>query len=471
MTLPVLAIVGRPNVGKSTLFNRLTRSRQALVSDCPGLTRDRQYGRGVYDDHAYWVIDTGGLAGVEESSDPLQNLMLQQVRAAIEEADGILFIVDVKQGLLPQDVEIANHLRAFKKPVWLLVNKVDHTELQWAASDFFKLGLGEPHCIAATHGMGVSECVESVLKKFPSPPQPAELDAKSDISVAVVGRPNVGKSTLINTLLNDNRVIVSETPGTTRDSIHIPFLYRGTHYTLVDTAGVRRRSKVFAREEKFSIVKTLQAIEESQVVIVMLDATEGVVEQDVSLLGLVIQAGKSFVLAVNKWDALTEGGQEKVMRDLDRRLQFATYAKQVLISAKAGIRINNLLAAVEKTYQAATKVISTPVLTRLLERAVTEHQPPLSKGRRIKLRYAHLGGHAPPVIVVHGNQVNAVPDSYKRYLQNYYREQLKLVGTPILLELKEGENPFKGRQNTLTPRQRHKRDRLKRFTKKKKKPR
>lgn len=443
MPHPILAIVGRPNVGKSTLFNRLTHSRNALVSDYPGLTRDRQYGRGVCDEKAYWLIDTGGFSDPKENSSPLQPLMQKQVQTAMTEADGILFLVDVKEGFMPQDIAIANILRTFKKPVWLLVNKVDEEALRWEASDFFKVGLGAPYCIAAAHGTGVSECVESILKHFPSPEKKIESSLEDGILVAVVGRPNVGKSTLINTLLKKERVIVSETPGTTRDSIHVPFVHQGTQYTLVDTAGVRRKSKVFEKIEKFSIVKTLQTIEAAKVVVVMLNAQEGVVGQDVHLLGHVIEAGKSFVIAVNKWDALLQENQEKVKRELDRKLKFASFAKQAFISAKMGVGVDHLLAAIRKTNLVCLKAISTSLLNRLLEEALAEHQPPLVKGRRIKPRYAHLGGQHPPVIVIHGNQVKSLPKNYQRYLQNYFREKLKLVGAPIFLELRESENPYK----------------------------
>lgn len=443
MSSPILAIIGRPNVGKSTLFNCLSRSHQALVSDFPGLTRDRQYGRGLCDEKAYWVIDTGGFAGAKENASLLQSLLLKQVQTAITEADGILFLVDVKEGLMPQDLEIANTLRGLKKPVWLLVNKVDHAQLEWMASDFFKLGFGKPHCISTAHKKGVLSCLESILRFFPLSTGTSNLPVDRGVPVATVGRPNVGKSTLINTLLKEDRVIVSEVPGTTRDSIHIPFVHQGTHYTLIDTAGVRRKGKVFEKIEKFSVVKALQAIEEAKVVVVMIDATEGVVEQDLKLVGYVIQAGKSFVIAVNKWDALSSDEQKNLKGELHRKLPFASYAQQIFISAKMGMGVHHLLAAIRKTHHCATKDISTALLTRLLEEAVEQHQPPIVRGRRIKLRYAHLGGRTPPVIVIHGNQACSLPKSYQRYLQNYYREKLKLVGTPILLELRKGENPFK----------------------------
>lgn len=440
MQLPILAIIGRPNVGKSTLFNVLTRSRQALVSDCPGLTRDRQYGRGMLGERPYWVIDTSGLAGKQH---PIQDLMDKQVHTAIQEADGILFVVDIKEGLMPQDFDIAKMLRPLQKPTWVLVNKVDHSKLEWTIPDFFKLGFGAPHGIATRQNLGIAECMQMVLETFPAPSEESQsFSPERGIQIAVVGRPNVGKSTLINTLLGETRMLVSEIPGTTRDSIHVPFSYQGAPYTLVDTAGIRRRARVVEKTEKFSVIKTLQTIEAAHVVVVMLDATEGVVEQDLNVLGYVIQAGKSFVLAINKWDALVLPDQEQVKRGLNRKLRFATYAEHIFISAKTGIHLKQLLTAIQKTHQAATKTISTPLLNRLLALAVAEHQPPLSKGRRIKLRYVHLGGHAPPVLVIHGNQVHALRESYKQYLRNFYREKLKLIGTPIVLEFSEGKNPY-----------------------------
>lgn len=449
MSIPILAIIGRPNVGKSTLFNVLTHSRQALVSDCPGLTRDRQYGRGMLGERPYWVIDTGGLAGKKH---PIQDLMDKQVHQAIEEADGILFVVDIKEGLMPQDFDIAKMLRTLHKPTWILANKVEHSNHAWAIPDFFKLGLGEPLGIAARQNKGIAESMQMILNAFPVIPEqsPPHSKISGEIQIALVGRPNVGKSTLVNTLLGETRMLVSEIPGTTRDSIHVPFSYQGTPYTLVDTAGVRRRAKVVEKIEKFSVVKTLQTIETAHVVVILLDATEGVVEQDLNLLSYVIQAGKSFVLAINKWDGLVQEAQDHLQRALDRKLRFATYAEHVCISAKTGLHLKRLLTAIQKTYRAAHKTIPTPLLNRLLTLAVAGHPPPLSKGRRIKLRYVHLGGHAPPVLVIHGNQVHMLPESYKQYLRNFYREKLALVGTPIVLEFCESKNPYAEFSNSET---------------------
>lgn len=464
--LPVIAIVGRPNVGKSTLFNQLTRSREALVIDLPGVTRDRQYGEGKVGEKPFIAIDTGGL-GVDEVS--VDTLMAEQSWQAVREADRVLFIVDARSGLTSLDESIVKQLRLTQKPVSLVVNKIDGLDARVAVSDFYTLGLGEPIPIAASHGRGISELIEFVLKDFAVPSEEtAESIEETGIKMAIVGRPNVGKSTLVNRMLGEERMIVFDAPGTTRDSIYIHLERMGKHYTLIDTAGVRKKSRISETVEKFSVVKTLQAIQDAHVVILVVDAKEGITDQDLGLLGFVVEAGKALVLAVNKWDGLEHDHRETVKRTLQYRLAFADYAKVHYISALHGSGVGTLFDSVQKAYISATKALSTPQLTRILEEAVKMHAPPMVRGRRIKLRYAHAGGHNPPVIVIHGNQTADVPDTYSRYLMNTFRKHLKLVGTPIRIEFKTGENPFAGRRNTLTPRQMQKRKRLKNFVKKRK---
>lgn len=465
--IPVIAIVGRPNVGKSTLFNGLTRTREALVVDLPGVTRDRQYGEGKVGNRPFIVIDTGGLG---EEVNEVYFLTEKQAWQAVSEADIVLFLVDARSGLTPADEAIARQLRLKKKKIYLVVNKIDGLEATIAVADFYKLGLGEPFAIAASHGQGVTNLVEQVLEPFPEELESAPLEKSSDsIKMAIVGRPNVGKSTLVNRLLGEERVIAFDEPGTTRDSIYIPFERLGTQYTIIDTAGVRRRARISEVVEKFSVVKTLQAIEDCHVVILLVDAREGITDQDLGLLGFVLETGRSLVIAVNKWDGLTLEQREWIKKNLDYRLSFVNFAKVHFISALHGSGVGNLFDSIQEAYQSASKEWSTSLLTRTLQTLVTEHTPPLVQGRRIKLRYAHLGGHRPPLIVIHGNQTEHVPEVYKRYLMNAFRKRLKLVGTPIRLEFKTSENPFAERRNTLTPRQQHKRKRLMRYVKKKSK--
>ncbi len=459
---PVLALVGRPNVGKSTLFNRLTKSRDALVADQPGLTRDRKYGEGKVGRRGYIVIDTGGLSGESEGID---QRMAQQSWLAVEEASAVLFLVDAKSGLTPADEEIAQRLRQCGKPVFLVVNKAEGMEPALAAAEFHALGLGEPLAIAAVHGQGVKQLVEEVLP--PEPPlQSQEETEEAGIRIALVGRPNVGKSTLLNRILGEERVVVYDMPGTTRDAVFVPFEREGQKYLFIDTAGVRRRSRVKEVVEKFSIIKTLQAIDAAQVVIMVLDAREGIGEQDAHLLGYILDAGRAVVIAVNKWDHLSPEQREKVRRELDLKLPFLDFARIHFISALHGTGVGELFESVQRAYRSAMVQLPTPQLTRLLEDAVAAHPPPLVRGRRVKLRYAHQGGKNPPVIVIHGNQTSAVPESYRRYLGNLFRKQLRLEGTPLRIEFKGGENPFAGRRNRLTRRQQEKRRRLMRFVKK-----
>jgi len=463
---PVIALVGRPNVGKSTLFNCLTRSRDALVADFAGLTRDRKYGEGQVGERPYLVIDTGGLSGEEEGID---SVMAQQARLAISEADHVLFMVDGRGGLTAGDQEIATYLRQCGKPVTVVVNKTDGIDPDMARNEFYVLGLGDPFSIAAVHGRGVTSMMTQLLEQFPAPEvveEHAEGAEDENVKVAIIGRPNVGKSTLVNRLLGEERVVVFDMPGTTRDSIYIPFERDGRAYTLIDTAGVRRKSRVGEAIEKFSIVKTLQAISDAHVVIMVLDAREGISEQDAHLLGFAMEAGRAMVIAINKWDGLTHDQKEKVRHDLEIKLPFLNFARIHHISALHGTGVGELFGSVRKAYESAMRKLSTPQLTKLLEDMVATHQPPIVKGRRIKLRYAHQGGKNPPLIVIHGNQLDSVPDSYKRYLENGYRKYLRLEGTPIRIEFKGGENPFAGKRNTLTPRQMHKRKRLVDFIKK-----
>ncbi|MDJ0806766.1 MAG: ribosome biogenesis GTPase Der [Gammaproteobacteria bacterium] len=457
--LPVIALVGRPNVGKSTLFNRLTRSRDALVADQPGLTRDRQYGIGKLGKSPYLLVDTGGISAQAEG---LDLLMEQQVRQAIGEADHILFLLDAKQGCTAGDEMLAEQLRRTGTPVTLVANKSDGLDAVVAAADFYTLGLGDPISIAATHGRGVKPLINQVLSSLPVVEAAEQLEDRGTL-IAVVGRPNVGKSTLVNRLLGEERVVAYDQPGTTRDSIFIPFDHRGKSYTLIDTAGVRRRARIREAIEKFSIIKTLQAIEQANVVLLVLDARQGIGEQDAHLAGHVLESGRALVLVVNKWDGLTQDQRERIREEIERKLAFLDFARLHFISALHGSGVGDLYDLVDKAYANAVRDLSTPELTRLLELWVQEHQPPQVHGRRIKLRYAHQGGKNPPIIVIHGNQTEQVPDSYKRYLISRFRKALDLQGTPIRLEFRSGSNPFEGRKNKLTNRQIQRRQRLKRF--------
>jgi len=458
--LPVIAIIGRPNVGKSTLFNRLTRSRDALVADYPGLTRDRQYGFGKLGPIPYLVIDTGGVAGGEVG---IYERMVAQTVTALQEADVTIVLVDGRSGLTPADEHVAELARRNAKNTWLAVNKAEGLDAAIASGEFHGLGLGEPVAISAAHGDRISALMDEVLAPFADAADEKEEDAEDDkkpLRIAVIGRPNVGKSTLINRLLGEDRLVVYDQPGTTRDSVAVPFERDGKSYVLIDTAGVRRKSKVHEAIEKFSIIKALQAMERAQVVITVLDAQEGVTEQDVSLLGLVVERGRALVVAANKWDGLSRDHRRQVKNDLDRRLPFLDFARQITISALHGTAVGDLLPQAEKAYRAATRDLQTKDLNKELEEAVIAHSPPLVRGRRIKLRYAHQGGRNPPVIVIHGNQTEKLPESYRRYLINRFRKAFRLQGTPVRLSFKSSENPFKGRRNKLTPRQEQKRKRL-----------
>lgn len=470
--VPVIALVGRPNVGKSTLFNRLTKTRDAIVGDIPGLTRDRQYGTAKWQRREYILIDTGGITGDEEGIDAK---MAQQSLLAIEEADIVFFLVDARDGLCPADEHIAEHLRKRNKRSLVVVNKVDSLDEHVVMAEFSALGLGEMQGIAASQGRGINTLMGWALADYePEPeesagqefvegedlvrvPGPSEKDG---IKIAIIGRPNVGKSTLVNRMLGEERVVVFDQPGTTRDSIYIPFERDEEKYTLIDTAGVRRRGKIHETVEKFSVVKTLQAINDANVVLFVIDAREGVVEHDLSLLGFALEAGRALVIAVNKWDGMQPGEREYVKTELERRLYFVNFADIHFISALHGTGVGHLYRSVQNAFASAVTRWPTSRLTQILEDAVTEHQPPMVNGRRIKLRYAHLGGANPPLIVIHGNQVEAVPKGYVRYLENTYRRVLKLVGTPIRIEFKGGENPFAHKKNKLSERQVNKKRRL-----------
>jgi GTP-binding protein len=452
---PVIALVGRPNVGKSTLFNVLTQSRDALVADYPGLTRDRKYGHGSYDGKDFIVIDTGGLSGENEE---LDEHMAAQTLHAIEESSVVLFLVDARDGLTSADENIAAHIRRTGKTVYLVVNKTDGLDAAMVASEFYALGLGEPIAIAASHNRGTRPLLENVLQPFEQ--DAPGIDQERGIKVAFVGRPNVGKSTLVNRVLGEERVVVFDMPGTTRDSIFIPFERDNKRYTLIDTAGVRRRRSVHEAVEKFSVIKTMQAIEEANVVVMMMDAQKEIADQDLHLLGFILEAGRALVLVINKWDGLDDYQKDKIRSDVDKQLVFINFAEIFYVSALHGSNVGKLYAAIDRAYESATRDLSTPKLTRILEQAMEAHQPPLVRGRRLKLRYAHQGGVNPPRIIIHGNQTDQVPASYRRYLTNYFIDAIKSVGTPIKIEFKGGKNPFADKRNKLSKRQQFKRARM-----------
>ncbi len=492
---PVVALVGRPNVGKSTLFNRLTRSRDALVADFPGLTRDRKYGQAKVGEMEFIAVDTGGIDGSEEG---IELKMAEQSLLAMEEADVVLFLVDARAGVTPGDRVIADHLRRQQKKVFLVANKTDGIDADLVVGDFYELGLGsEIYQIAAAHGRGVHSLLEQALaphleilqgkdeqdeedewddrwdeleELVPEEGDETDEDAQPfadlPIKFAIVGRPNVGKSTLTNRMLGEDRVIVFDLPGTTRDSIYIPMERDEQQYVIIDTAGVRKKKKVYEAVEKFSVVKTLQAIEDANVVILVVDAREGISDQDLSLLGFILHSGRSIVIAVNKWDGLAQDVKEEIKAELERRLGFVDFARIHFISALHGSGVGHLFESLQEAYQSATRRIGTSLLTRIMHMAQEDHQPPLVRGRRVKLKYAHAGGYNPPRIIIHGNQVKDLPDSYKRYLMNYYRKSLKIMGTPIHIEFQEGENPFEGKKNQLTQSQIRKRRRMMKHVKK-----
>jgi GTP-binding protein len=437
--LPVIAIVGRPNVGKSTLFNTLTQTRDAIVADVPGVTRDRQYGYGRLGPVPYVCIDTGGLV---ENPSGMDALMRIQTEHAIREADRLLFIADARAGLTPQDQFFARELRKSGKPVYLAVNKAEGLESAIAGADFHSMGLGEPHAIAATHGYGCEALMDEVLAGFEAPPSDEEDPEDGRIRIAVIGRPNVGKSTLINRLIGEERVITSDIAGTTRDSILVPFEREGRAFTLIDTAGVRRRAKIDDEIEHLSVSKTLQAIAEAHVVVMVVDAQDSIGEQDASVLGLALSRGRALILAVNKWDNIPMEQREEIKRLLMLKIDFVPFAPVHYVSAKHGTGVGDLTHSMIRAYEAAMRQMKTPELTRVMEAAMVQHQPPIVRGRRIRLRYAHQGGRNPPRIVVHGSQAAHVPESYKRYLANVFRDRFDLFATPVSVEFRSDVNPF-----------------------------
>lgn len=439
--LPVVALVGRPNVGKSTLFNALTRTRDAIVADVPGVTRDRQYGYGKIGPVAFVAIDTGGI--VEQPSG-IETPMRVQTERAIAEADTLVFIVDARAGVTPQDEFIARQLRRSGKPVVLAANKAEGLDSDVAVAEFHGLGFGEPVPLSAAHGQGTHELMDAVFAGGPPPDIASSTadPARDAIRIAVIGRPNVGKSTLVNRLLGEERVIATDIPGTTRDSIFVPFTRDGREFLLIDTAGVRRRAKIDDAIERASVSKTLQAIAEAHVVVVVLDAHDTVGEQDASVLGLALERGRALLIAVNKWDGIPMEQREEIRGKIALKLDFAPFVPVHYISARHGTGVGELAQAAIRAYEGAMREMRTPELTKTLERAMTQHQPPLVRGRRIKLRYAHQGGRNPPRIVIHGNQTKHVPDAYRRYLANVFRENFDLFASPVAVEFRTDSNPY-----------------------------
>ena len=445
---PVIALVGRPNVGKSTLFNRLTKTRDAIVANIPGLTRDRQYGEGKLSQRSYLVIDTGGITGHEEGIDAE---MAAQSLQAIEESTICLFLVDARDGMVPDDSKILDYLRKSSKPFYLVVNKIDGMDPDQAVAEFQSFGVRQVFPITASQGRGVKQLLNEVLVKHED--DEAEQDSPRGIKIAIAGRPNVGKSTLVNRMLGEDRVVVFDQPGTTRDSVYIPFERRGQDYTLIDTAGIRKRGKTKETVEKFSVVKSLQSIEDAHVVIMIVDAQQGIVEQDLHLLGYVIETGRALVIGINKWDGMEAEDKDRVRSDIRRRFTFVDFANIHFISALHGTGVGDLYKSVQKAYASARKELNTNQLTTILQGAVADHAPPSINGRRIKLRYAHAGGQNPPTIVIHGKQTAKLPTSYSRYLEKTFRKVLKLEGTPVRIELRSDENPFTSKERDLTQQQ------------------
>ncbi len=448
---PVIVLVGRPNVGKSTLFNRLLGTRTALVSDEPGVTRDRLYGPGIIGDRPYLVVDTGGLAlwFGGDARDTLESKVAEQVWRAIAESDAVIFLVDARDGLQTGDREIAEALRRSAVQVWLAVNKAEGMNPELATAEFHALGAGEPVAVSAVRGDGVTALMQRVLAQLPRVSEettPARVPV-----VAIVGRPNVGKSTLVNALLRQERMLVSEEPGTTRDSVHIPFRRGRRRYLLVDTAGVRRRARTSDSLERFSVLKTLQAVEEANVVLLVLDAQAGISEQDAVLAGMIVERGRGIVLAVNKWDGLDAAARRQVRRELDLKLGFLPFARTHFISALERRGLGPLFASVDRAFVSAGKALATPALNRVLRAALQSTPPPRARGAPVRLKFAHQGGRNPPVVIIHGNRVRTIPPSYRRYLANAVRNAFALEGTPVRVELREGENPYAHKGKSLAP--------------------
>ncbi len=466
--LPLVALVGRPNVGKSTLFNALTRSRDALVHDEPGVTRDRHYGVcRLLEDKPFALVDTGGLSGEEEG---MAGLTAQQARAGVEEADVVLFIVDGREGPSALDESILAWLRKTAKPILLVVNKTDGLDEDACLVEFMRFGIGEPLGVSSAHQRGISDLIDEIATRLPvDVGSEGALDDPERLRLAIVGRPNVGKSTLVNRLLGEERVIASDTPGTTRDSIAVDMERDGRKYRLIDTAGIRQRGKVQEAIEKFSVIKTLQSIHSAQVVALMLDAQEGVTEQDATVLGHILDSGRAFVIVVNKWDGLTTYQREQTESMLDRKLSFVVWAEKLHISAKHGSGLRELFKAIHRAHASATRTFSTAEVTKAIEIATESFPPPAIRGHVSKMRYAHPGGENPPTFIVHGTRLKSLSESYKRYLENFFRKRFKLVGTPVKFEFREGANPYEGKKNTLTEKQKKVKQRAVRIAKRAKK--
>lgn len=459
--LPVVAIVGRPNVGKSTLFNALTGTRDALVADMPGVTRDRQYGICRIGGSPCLLVDTGGLVSNAEGID---YLTAKQVHQAIEESTVVLFVVSARDGLMAEDREIAAVLRRASRQVILIANKIDGLDEDTAMADFASLGMGDLLPVSAAHRRGLESLMSVVDDHLPPPSDSAEPEDPDLMRLAIVGRPNVGKSTLVNRLLGEERVLAYDQPGTTRDSISSILERDGQRYELIDTAGVRRRSKISEAVERFSTIKALQAINRAHVVVLMLDAREGLTDQDTTLLSHVLDQGRALIIALNKWDGLDDDHRKRVREELDRKLTYVNWAQRVTLSALHGSGIQELMDAVQRAWKSASRELSTPELTRVLQAAFEAHQPPMKQGRTAKLRYAHAGGKRPPRIVIHGSRTDTIPDSYRRYLANHFIRHFKLKGTPVFIDFRDSDNPYKDRKNVLSRRQLEKRKRLKKFT-------
>jgi GTP-binding protein len=464
--IPVIAIVGRPNVGKSTLFNCITKTKAALVADFPGVTRDRQYGKALFENKPFMLVDTSGLG---EQSSALDDLATAQAISALDEAQKIFFIVDAKSGLTPVDMSLAKMLRRLSKCVYLVINKSESMTAEIASSEFQTLGFSDIFCTSSAHSRGIVELLEEATNDFPLEKEDSLSLEKSQIRVAVIGRPNVGKSTFINRLLGEERVVVFDMPGTTRDTIEIPVELYGEQYIFMDTAGIRRRARVSEKIEKFSVIKTLQAVDASDVCLVLINGEEPITDQDMHLIDYVIGAGRSLVIAFNKCDLLNDEDKKRIRQKIELRMPFQQYYQIRFISALKGFGMRQLWQDIKEAFDASQQKHATSFLTRLLQGAIDNHQPPLVKGRRIKLRFAHMGGSQPPIVVIHGNQVESIPDSYKRYLNNFFLEHLKIVGTPLQLIFKSGENPYAHIKNKLSTRQIEKKRRLKRHIKKMKK--
>lgn len=460
--LPVVAIAGRPNVGKSTLFNCLTRSRDALVANQPGVTRDRIYGISAIGERTCLLVDTGGLS---PDADHVAKLAHSQAERGVEESDLVLFVVDARDGLTPDDELVADWLRRTASNVILVVNKVDGLNPDVAVSDFHRLGLDEPTPVAAEHRSGIGYLSEIIEARLPPPALPIAKPATDECRVCILGRPNVGKSTLVNQIVGEDRVVAHDEPGTTRDSIEVPFTRKGRGYILIDTAGVRRRARVSVAVEKFSVLKSLRALSSCDVAVLLIDAEDGIVDQDLHLLGVTLEAGRSLIISVNKWDRLNPDERRKLKDSLDRNLRFADFVPRVFISALRGSGVGRLMDTIDAVWRARRTPLSTAKLTRLLQEAVDRNPPPVVRGRRVKLRYAHAGGGDPPRIIIHGGQADALPAAYRRYLVRQFREALELTGTPLALEFRRGANPYEGRINPLTDRQKRRRKRLMRHSK------